>query len=142
MILPDINLLVYAHNTDAPYHRTAKAWWEDVLSDRQSVGLPWVVTLGFLRLTTNRKVFAKPLTGDEALAHVRSWLARPQVQVLQPGPRHLDILESFSRQQLLSSALTMDAHLAALAVEYQAALHSNDADFDRFPGLRRRNPLA
>jgi predicted nucleic acid-binding protein len=31
--------------------------------------------------------------------------------------------------------------LAALAIEFQAELYSNDSDFDRFPGLRRRNPL-
>lgn len=37
--------------------------------------------------------------------------------------------------------LTTDAHLAALAIEHQAELHSSDADFARFPGLRWRNPL-
>jgi predicted nucleic acid-binding protein len=37
--------------------------------------------------------------------------------------------------------LTTDAHLAALAIEYQAELHSTDSDFSRFPGLRWRNPL-
>jgi predicted nucleic acid-binding protein len=37
--------------------------------------------------------------------------------------------------------LTADAHLAALAIEYQAELHSTDADFSRFSGLRWRNPL-
>jgi len=37
--------------------------------------------------------------------------------------------------------LTTDAHLAALAIEHQCELHSNDNDFARFPGLRWRNPL-
>jgi predicted nucleic acid-binding protein len=69
-------------------------------------------------------------------------MARPQVQMLQPGPRHIQILESFSQKQLLSSALTTDAHLAALAIETQSELHSNDVDFERFPGLRWRNPLS
>ena len=36
----------------------------------------------------------------------------------------------------------MDAHLAALAIEHQAELHSNDTDFSRFSGLRWRNPIA
>ena len=141
MIVPDINLLVYAYNTDAPHHALARHWWLDLMSGRQTVGLPWLINLGFLRLMTNNRVLERPLTAAEALAHIRSWVERPQVQVLQPGPRHLDILDSFAAQQLISSPLTTDAHLAALAIEYQAELHSNDSDFDRFPGLRRRNPL-
>ncbi|MEK6608622.1 MAG: hypothetical protein AABZ30_13260, partial [Myxococcota bacterium] len=42
----------------------------------------------------------------------------------------------------VGGALTTDTHLAALAIEHQCELHSNDADFHRFPGLRWRNPLA
>jgi predicted nucleic acid-binding protein len=40
-----------------------------------------------------------------------------------------------------SGGLTTDAHLAALAIEYQAELFSNDSDFSRFPGLRWTDPL-
>jgi hypothetical protein len=38
--------------------------------------------------------------------------------------------------------LTTDAHLAALAIEYQAELASTDADLARFRGLRWFHPLA
>jgi len=141
MIIPDINLLVYAYNRDAPHHTPACTWWQGLMEGSQTVGIPWVVCLGFLRLMTNRKILEKPLEASEALLHIQAWSARPQVQFLQPGPRHLQILESFSGNRLLSSALVTDAHLAALAIEHQAELHSNDSDFDRFPGLRWRNPL-
>jgi len=141
MIVPDVNLLVYAYNTDAPHHTAAREWWSGLMSGSRDVGLPWAVTLGFLRLMTNCRVMQRPLTAAEALAHVRSWMERKQAQILLPGPRHLDIFESFAAQQLLSSALTTDAHLAALAIESGAELHSNDGDFARFPGLRFRNPL-
>jgi uncharacterized protein len=141
VILPDINLLVYAYNSDAPSHLHAKAWWERCLSETHPVGLPWVVILGYLRLMTSRRVVVNPLETGEALAHVRSWLERPQVQILQPGPRHIDLLENLTAERGTSGNVTTDAHLAALAVEHQAELHSNDADFDRFPGLRWRNPL-
>ncbi|HEY5473078.1 MAG TPA: hypothetical protein VIK32_07795 [Candidatus Limnocylindrales bacterium] len=53
----------------------------------------------------------------------------------------LNILESFADQQLLTSDLMTDAHLAALAIEYQATIYSNDSDVERFPGVRRGNPL-
>lgn len=142
MILPDLNLLVYAYNRDIPQHRQAKAWWEAALSGTETVGIPWAVCLGFLRLVTNRRVMEQPWPPEHALQVIRSWLERAQVQILQPGPRHLDILEGFAAGKLLSSNLSTDAHLAALAVEFQAVVHSNDADFDRFPGVRRVNPLA
>lgn len=142
MIIPDINLLVYAYNRDAPHHAQACTWWQGLMEGSQTVGIPWVVCLGFLRLMTNRKILEKPLEASEVLSHIQAWVARPQVQLLQPGPRHLQILESFSHDRLLSSALVTDAHLAALSIEHQAELHSNDSDFDRFPGLRWRNPLS
>ena len=141
MILPDINLLVYAYNSDAPNHRQARSWWEACLSGDRPVALPWVVLLGYLRLTTSRSVLDDPFSAKEALGHIRSWLERPQTQILHPGPRHLDLLESLMRDSNPSKNLTTDIHLAALAIEHQAELHSNDGDFARFPGLRWTNPL-
>jgi toxin-antitoxin system PIN domain toxin len=141
MILPDINLLIYAYNSDAPGHRRAKAWWEECLSGRRPVGLPWAVLLGYLRLMTSRSVLVDPLSSEAAIGHIRSWLERPQTQILQPGPRHLELLDSLMRDSRAAGSLTTDAHLAALAIEHQAELHSNDTDFSRFPGLRWTNPL-
>ena len=40
-----------------------------------------------------------------------------------------------------SGQLTTDVHIAALAIEHQAELCSNDSDFSRFPGLRWSDPL-
>lgn len=139
--MPDLNLLVYAYNSDAPGHRRAKAWWESCLSDNRPVGLPWAVILGYLRLTTSRRVLVDPFTAQEAIGHIRSWVERPQVQILQPGPRHLDLLDSLMQDAQASGDLTTDVHLAALAIEHQAELHTNDGDFSRFPGLRWSNPL-
>lgn len=142
MILPDLNLLVYAYNSDAPGHRQAKEWWEACLSsESQPIGLSWVVILGYLRLMTSRRVLIDPFTVQEAVGHLRSWVGRPQVQILQPGPRHLDLLDSLMQDAQASGDLTTDVHLAALAIEYQAEIHSNDSDFSRFSGLRWTNPL-
>jgi toxin-antitoxin system PIN domain toxin len=141
MIVPDVNLLVYAYNKDAPHHRAARQWWEDTLSGTESIGLAWVTCLGYLRLTTNRRVLLHPWNAGEVIDHIRAWLARPHVQLLQPGPRHLDILAEFATAGALASELTTDAHLAALAIEYQGTVCSNDSDFTRFPGLRHQNPL-
>ena len=141
MIVPDINLLVYAYNRDAPHHAAAKGWWEDALSSDEPVGLPWVTALGFIRLMTHGTVLERPLEADRAIAHVRSWHSRANVSVLDPGPRHLELLGRLFGHLGTAGRLTTDAHLAALAIEHQCELHSNDADFARFPGLRWRNPL-
>lgn len=141
MIVPDINLLVYAYNSDAPHHDDARRWLESVLSDRRTVGFSWAVMLGYVRLMTDRAVVLDPLAPAEALGHLRSWLARPQVVVLEPGPRHLDLLDELMRHGHAAGPHMTDVHIAALAIEYQAELFSNDTDFARFPGLRWTDPL-
>lgn len=143
MIVPDVNLLIYAYNSDAPDHVRAKIWWEALLTDARSVvGLPWAVALGFVRLMTHPSVLLTPWHPSDALAPVREWLALPQVEPLEPGPRHLEILERLLEAARVGGNLTTDAHLAAIAIEHQAELHSNDRDFGRFAGLRWVNPLA
>lgn len=141
MIVPDLNLLVYAHNTAAPSHEAARTWWSDLMDCERPVGIPWAVSLGFVRLVTHPAVLTDPIRPLDALRLVRTWLDRPHVRVLEPGSRHLDILADLFAATSVAGNLTTDTHLAALAIEYQAELHTNDGDFERFPGLRHRNPL-
>jgi uncharacterized protein len=141
VILPDLNLVIYAHNVGAPDHDAARVWWEDLLNGTEVVVIPWVVVLGFVRLMTHRSVLVKPLTPVEAIAFVRTWFAQPNVEHIDPGSQHLDVLEQLLSAVGTAGNLTTDAHLAALAIEHQCELHSNDTDFTRFPGLRWRNPL-
>lgn len=142
MTLPDINLLLHAYNTRSSLHSVAREWWEDLLNSTRPVGLAWVGILGFIRLTTQRQVLATPLPVAVACGHARAWFARPYVTMLEPGARHAEILFSLLESLGTAGNLTTDAHLAALAIEHQAELHSTDADFSRFPGLRWVNPLA
>ena len=107
-----------------------------------SVGLPWVAILGFIRIATNPRIFDRPLDAESACMRVRSWLGRPQTVFIHPGDRHADILFGLLEAAGTAANLTTDAHLAALAIEHQAELHSTDADMARFPGLRWINPLA
>lgn len=141
MIVPDINLLVHAYNSDSRVHRAARAWWEGLLNGTRPVGLAWVTILGFVRVTTHRQILSRPLRPDAACARVRAWLACPYVAILHPGQRHAEILFGLLEQLGTGGNLTTDAHLAALSIEHQAELHSTDADFSRFPGLRWKNPL-
>ena len=138
---PDVNLLVYAYNRDARDHAPARQWLEGLLSGSERVGLPWAVTCGFIRLMTHPAVLVTPLDPVRAVAHVQSWFDRSNVEALEPGPQHLEVLGRLLRDAGVAGSLTTDAHIAALAIEHQCEVHSNDADFARFPGLRWRNPL-
>lgn len=93
MIIPDINLLVFSYSQEAPRHRMAREWWQGLMTDREPVGIPWVVTLGFVRLVTHPAVLEAPLPPKAALARLGQWFSREHVQSLDPGPRHLLILE-------------------------------------------------
>lgn len=141
MIVPDVNLLVYAHNEAASAHPAARRWWEELFRKERTIGLPWAVVFGFVRLVTHPLVLTDPIAPGEALATVRDWLERDHVQILEPGGRHLDIVAELFESTGVAGGLTTDTHLAALAIEHNAELHSNDADFRRFPGLRTVNPL-
>jgi len=142
LILPDVNLLIYAHDELAPLHRPARSWWEELLGGRQTVLLPWVVVFGFVRLVSHPSVLRDPLAPAAALLRVRGWLERPQTELVEPGPRHLEIVQRLFEATGVGGNLTTDTHLAALAMEHRCELHSNDNDFGRFPGLRWHNPVA
>ena len=141
MKLLDLNLLLYAFDESSPRHEQARPWVERAVAGPETVALPWVVLLGFVRLTTRPAVFADPLSVDEALDVVDGWLDQPATAVIQETPRHAAVLRQLLAPLGTAGNLTTDAHLAALAIEHGAELFSTDADFSRFPGLRWRDPL-
>jgi toxin-antitoxin system PIN domain toxin len=142
VIVPDLNLLVYAYSAAARLHVRARAWWQDLLGGEEPVGLPWHVSVSFVRLMTSTALHRSPWTADQAIAAIEAWHACPNTLVIDPGPRHLALLRALLAEAGAAGNLTTDAHLAALAIEHNATLHSNDADFGRFSGLRWVNPLA
>jgi toxin-antitoxin system PIN domain toxin len=139
--LPDVNLLLYATDETAVLHQPARAWVEETLSGSETVAFAWVVLLAFVRLATRAAIFEAPLTSDEALDLVTSWLDQPSTTVIHPTDRHASVLRGLLNQVGTAGNLTTDAHLAALAIEHGAQLCSCDADFSRFPGLRWIDPL-
>jgi toxin-antitoxin system PIN domain toxin len=142
MTVIDANLLLYAYNADAPQQPASAQWLEKLLDSAETVALPWVTIWAFIRICTNPRIWSNPRPAAEAFAIIRGWLEQPGVVTLQPGPRHLEILERLVREHGAIGPLAMDAVLAALAIESGALLASTDQDFRRFPGLRWSNPLS
>ncbi len=141
MIIPDHNLLIYVHNEEAPYHSSAKDWWEDLINGVETIGMPWIVSTGFVRLMTHPRVLVRPATVTQAVNYMYEWFRYPQVMPLNPGAEYLSYFRRNPVAIGVGANLVTDAHITALAMEYEAEVHSNDTDFSRFPGLRWRNPF-
>jgi len=142
VIVPDVNLLLYATITGFPHHESAHAWWEEALNSATRIGLTSPALFGFLRVSTNGRVFENPMAISEATTYVHDWLAQPNVDLLTPTTQHVDIALELLDGAGTAGNLTTDAQLAAYAIEHKAELHSNDTDFARFTGLTWVNPLA
>jgi toxin-antitoxin system PIN domain toxin len=141
MIVPDVNLLLYAVVSGFPQHPRAHAWWEETINSSARVGLTQPALFGFLRIATNARVLQPPLAVDDAVEYVDNWLAQPNVDLLVPGPGHLRIALELLKEIGTAGNLTTDVQLAAYAIEHQGEMHSNDTDFARFPNLKWVNPL-
>jgi toxin-antitoxin system PIN domain toxin len=141
VILPDVNLLLYAHDSRGALFIPASRWWLRCLQSGEPIGLAWVVILGFLRISTNPRIYATPQTPAAALATVAEWISLPHFHLLNPSADHFKILNELVGELGTAGNLTTDAHLATLALEHGYILHTTDADFARFPKLNWVNPL-
>ena len=141
MIIPDINLLLYAYNEESPFHNAARQWWENTINGSEPVGIPWVVSTGFIRLMANPSAMASPVSTAEAVGYVEEWFQHEHIVPVNPGDDHIRQLRQNLQIAGGGGNLVADAHIAAIAMEHQAELHTNDSDFNRFSGLKRRNPL-
>jgi toxin-antitoxin system PIN domain toxin len=142
VIIPDVNLLLYATIDAFPQHEKARLWWEETVNSGEMIGLADPAIYGFLRIATNPRILKPPLSADDAATHVETWLALPNVRWAPPGPAHHDLTLGYLRSAGTAGNLTTDAQLAAIAAEHNAIMCTNDNDFARFPGIRWTNPLS
>lgn len=142
MIVPDTNLLLYAYDRTSPLHAPAKVWWEHCLNGRESVGLPEVVAMAFLRLVTHPTLHKNPMGISQATEILSSWLRCPTCHLLSGRETTLPRAWRLVAEAGRGGNLTTDSWIAALAIEADAVVHTADREFSRFPGLRCKNPLA
>ena len=142
MIVPDVNLLLYAEISAFPQHDMARRWWETVMNGERQVGIAPVCLFGFIRIATSRRVLVDPLPIEDAIDRVQRWLERPHVVFLLPGSQHLQTAFRLLGSLGTGGNLTTDVQIAAHAAEYHGEVFSNDGDFGRFEGIPWGNPLA
>lgn len=142
MNLVDANVLLYAVNEADPRHDESRQWLDGALAGREAVGFAWTVLVAFLRLSTKVALFPNPLPVRDATERVARWIAQPPSVIVEATPRHLELVGGLLATIGTGGNLVSDAHLGALALEHDAVVVSYDTDFDRFTGVRRREPAA
>lgn len=140
MKIVDANVLLYAVNQDSRHHEASQNWLDGALSGGDVVGFAWVALLAFLRLSTQPGIFPAPLSREDAIVQMTSWLGAPGAQQVSPARGHAAILSRLLDEAGAAGRLVNDAHLAALALEHHASIVSFGTDFARFPGLTWATP--
>jgi len=138
--LVDANVLLYAADQEATHHLTSKQWLEDALSGSSTVLVPWLSAVGFLRISTNPRFYPRATSVESAMFFLRAVQAAPVVINGEPDHRHLDRVDALLGATGWGGNLVNDAHLAALALQYDATVISYDNDFGQFPGVRWKRP--
>jgi uncharacterized protein len=141
LILPDVNVLIYAFRSDTQHHADHKRWLESVVNAPSTYGVSPQVLSGVVRVCTHRRIFVQPSSLAETLEFCRTLLEQPNATMITPGERHWSIFESLCGQSRASGNLIQDAWFAALAIESGCKWITSDRDFARFPGLAWSAPF-
>jgi toxin-antitoxin system PIN domain toxin len=142
MLLPDVNVLIYAHRLESPEHPRYADWLRGMAEGPEPFALSELGASGFVRIVTNPKIWDEPTAVEDALEFIERLRRRSNARLLAHGPGSWAI---FSRLCLAARArgkLVADAYHAALAIEHGCEFVTTDGDFARFAGLRHRHPLA
>jgi len=140
MILPDVNVLIYAFRSDSPHHSACKPWLDTVVGGDARFGISPLALGAVIRITTQPRAFSQPSPLAEAFAYCNNLLRQPHCEVVEPGERHWSIFERLSREARITGARITDAWFAALAIEHGCTWITYDRDYARFPELDWRQP--
>jgi toxin-antitoxin system PIN domain toxin len=140
MILPDVNVLIYAFRQDLPQHATCRPWLEDFIASDARFGVSPMALSALVRITTNPRAFRNPSAIGEAFGFCEDILGQPNCQVVEPGERHWLIFKRLCIETETRGSSVTDAWFAALAIEWGCEWITLDRDYARFPGLKWQVP--
>ncbi len=142
MLMPDVNVLIYAHRRDSHVeHPVYARWLTDLAMGEEPFALSALSLVGVVRIVTNGRIFRRPSTLDEVFRFIDELTMCPNARIVTPGRRHLQIWEDLCRQTNATGKLAADAQHAAVAIEHGCTWVTTDADFARFKSLRWQHPL-
>ena len=141
MILPDVNVLLYALRSDSRDHLRYREWLDELIVGPSAYGMSPQVLASVIRVATHPKIHAHPTRLEVALSFTSALREQPHCQIVAPGPRHWGIFSDLCAEVGATGNLVQDAWLAALAIESGCEWVTTDHDFARFPHLRWRRPF-
>jgi uncharacterized protein len=136
MILPDVNVLIYAFRPDLPQFSLCRPWLETVIAQDLPFGISPLTLSALVRITTNPRAFVEATKPSEAFAFCDALLGHPRCEQVVPGAQHWSVFRRLCLQTETRGPGITDAWLAALAIEHGCTFITFDRDFGRFPGLR------
>ncbi|HJU17767.1 MAG TPA: type II toxin-antitoxin system VapC family toxin [Stellaceae bacterium] len=136
MILPDVNVLIYAFRADLPQHAICRPWLADIVLGETRFSLSPAVLSAVVRIVTNPRAFVTPSGIEEVFGFCEDLLGQPHCEIVTPGERHWDIFRQLCIATDTRGPRVSDAWFAALAIEWGCEWITFDRDYARFPGLR------
>jgi uncharacterized protein len=143
VLVVDTNVLIYAANSTAQFHRSCREWLERCRRRPDAWYTTWAIVYEFLRVSTHPRILPRPWTTPAAWEFVETLLASPGLGVLIPTQRHADVArEVFLESPYLAGNILHDAHTAILMREHGISrICTRDTDFNRFSFLEVVDPL-
>lgn len=138
MILPDVNVLIYAFRTDAKSHHVARAVLDPLFGGDTRFGISPQTLSALVRVTTNARIFANTSSLEEAFGFCDDIYSHSNCQLVTPGDRHWRIFERLCLATGTRGPAVADAWYAALAIEWGCEWITFDRDYARFPDLNCR----
>lgn len=142
MILPDVNVLVYAFRQDVPKHALSRAWLRSMIESPSRFGISPLALSAVVRVTTNARAYTPASSLEDAIGYCEDILGQPHCQLVEPGPRHWEIFKRLCASTRTVGPSVSDAWYAALAMEWGCEWITFDRGFARFPGLKWSMPQA
>jgi uncharacterized protein len=138
----DANVLLYASDASSAFHEPALTFLRRCAEGPELLYVPWLVVMAYLRIATHPAIFGRPLSPAEAMGNVESLLQRPNVRTLGENDGFWEVYRQVTSRVLVRGNLVPDAHLVALLIQNGVmTVWTHDRDFQKFPGIRVRDPF-
>ena len=139
----DANVLLYASDRSSERHEAARRFLESCAAGPELLYLAWPVLMSYLRVATHSRIFAAPLTPEEAFGNVTALLAMPHVRAVSELDGFAEAYQYVTDELTVRGNLVPDAHLAAILFQHGIrTLYSSDRDFRKFSTLDVRDPFS
>ena len=138
MLMPDVNILIYAHREDEKCHEAYGKWLKSLVDGAEPFALSVLVAVGFVRIVTSSRFYTDPTPVQVALAFIEQLTSHPRCRTATPSETHLGEVIRLCRATSATGNLVADAQHAALAISQGCTWVTRDRDFGRFEphGLR------